>query len=106
MGQSASNNNVDLIALKGMLGMAIRAVAFDIGGVLEITPDTGMTEKWEQRLHLKPGGTGSTDGKCMERWLPGKMFGRARATEPEGDHWDGPGAGRCLSARPLGRVSG
>src|SRR5260221_4379222 len=55
MGQSASNNNVNLIALKGMLGMAIRAVAFDIGGVLEITPDTGMTEKWEQRLHLKPG---------------------------------------------------
>ena len=35
--------------------MAIRAVVFDIGGVLEITPDTGMTEKWEARLHLKPG---------------------------------------------------
>jgi epoxide hydrolase-like predicted phosphatase len=35
--------------------MAIRAVVFDIGGVLEITPDTGMTEKWEQCLHLKPG---------------------------------------------------
>lgn len=35
--------------------MAIRAVVFDIGGVLEITPDLGLMEKWEQRLHLKPG---------------------------------------------------
>ncbi len=34
--------------------MAIRAIAFDIGGVLEITPDTGMIEKWERSLHLKP----------------------------------------------------
>jgi hypothetical protein len=32
--------------------MMIRAVVFDIGGVLEITPDTGWQEKWEQRLHL------------------------------------------------------
>ncbi len=35
--------------------MAIRAVVFDIGGVLEITPDLGSTEKWEQLLQLKPG---------------------------------------------------
>jgi epoxide hydrolase-like predicted phosphatase len=35
--------------------MAIRAIVFDIGGVLEITPDTGVTQKWEQRLQLKPG---------------------------------------------------
>jgi hypothetical protein len=35
--------------------MAIRAVVFDIGGVLEITPRTGWDEKWEARLHLKPG---------------------------------------------------
>lgn len=35
--------------------MAIRAVVFDIGGVLEITPDLGLTEKWEARLHLRPG---------------------------------------------------
>src|SRR5260370_13457600 len=35
--------------------MIIRAVVFDIGGVLEITPDLGLTENWEQRLHLKPG---------------------------------------------------
>jgi hypothetical protein len=35
--------------------MAIRAGVFDIGGVLEITPDLGLTGKWEQLLHLKPG---------------------------------------------------
>lgn len=35
--------------------MSIRAVVFDIGGILEITPDLGVTEKWEQRLHFKPG---------------------------------------------------
>lgn len=35
--------------------MAIRAIVFDIGGILEITPDLRFTEKWEQLLHLKPG---------------------------------------------------
>jgi len=35
--------------------MTIRAVVFDIGGVLEITPQTGWIEKWEACLHLKPG---------------------------------------------------
>src|SRR6266849_1342831 len=70
MGLSSSNNNVDLIALKGMLGMAIRAVAFDIGGVLEITPDTGMTEKWEQRLHLKPG---ELDQRMASAWRDGSL---------------------------------
>lgn len=34
-------------------GMRIRAVVFDIGGVLEITPATGWLEKWEKRLHMK-----------------------------------------------------
>jgi len=35
--------------------MAIRAIVFDIGGVLEITPDLGLDNKWEQKLNLKPG---------------------------------------------------
>jgi len=35
--------------------MTIRAIVFDIGGVLEITPDLRLTENWEQHLHLKPG---------------------------------------------------
>ncbi len=33
--------------------MTIRAVVFDIGGVLEITPYTGWVEKWEACLHLR-----------------------------------------------------
>jgi putative hydrolase of the HAD superfamily len=43
--------------------MTIRAVVFDIGGVLEIAPDGGeptgafpeMMARWETRLHLGPG---------------------------------------------------
>jgi epoxide hydrolase-like predicted phosphatase len=35
---------------------AIRAVVFDIGGVLEITPPLGVSEHWEARLGLRPGG--------------------------------------------------
>jgi len=35
--------------------MTIRAIVFDIGGALEITPSLGVDEKWEQRLSLKPG---------------------------------------------------
>jgi len=36
--------------------MSIRAVVFDIGGVLEITPRTGWEARWEGRLQLEPGG--------------------------------------------------
>jgi len=35
--------------------MTIHGIIFDIGGVLEITPDLGVTAKWEQRLQLAPG---------------------------------------------------
>jgi epoxide hydrolase-like predicted phosphatase len=35
--------------------MTIRAVVFDIGGVLEITPDTGIPQRWESRLGLPAG---------------------------------------------------
>jgi epoxide hydrolase-like predicted phosphatase len=35
--------------------MVIRAVAFDIGGVLEITPDLGIDRLWETRLGLPAG---------------------------------------------------
>jgi len=36
--------------------MGIRAVVFDIGGVLEITPDLGVRRQWEDRLGLPAGG--------------------------------------------------
>jgi hypothetical protein len=35
--------------------MVIRAVVFDIGGVLEITPDLGVIPTWETRLGLPAG---------------------------------------------------
>ncbi|MBB5867125.1 putative hydrolase of the HAD superfamily [Allocatelliglobosispora scoriae] len=35
--------------------MTIRAVLFDIGGVLEINTPTGIAERWEPRLCLAPG---------------------------------------------------
>lgn len=35
--------------------MTIHAVIFDIGGVLEITPDLGWAGAWESRLGLTPG---------------------------------------------------
>jgi len=35
--------------------MGIRAVVFDIGGVLEITPDLGVIPMWEARLGLLAG---------------------------------------------------
>jgi epoxide hydrolase-like predicted phosphatase len=34
---------------------AVRAVVFDIGGVLEHHGDTGFTARWERRLGLEPG---------------------------------------------------
>ena len=35
--------------------MTIRAVVFDIGGVLEHTPDIGVYDDWARRLALPPG---------------------------------------------------
>jgi len=34
--------------------MTIKAIVFDIGGVLEITPNLNTDAKWEQKLNLKP----------------------------------------------------
>lgn len=34
--------------------MAIRGVVFDVGGVLEITLDLGVVERWVDRLELSP----------------------------------------------------
>ncbi|GII58628.1 haloacid dehalogenase [Planotetraspora thailandica] len=35
--------------------MAVKAVVFDIGGVLEIDPPLGVSAKWEEKLGLEPG---------------------------------------------------
>jgi hypothetical protein len=35
--------------------MAVRAVVFDIGGVLEVPTDINLDGRWERRLGLQPG---------------------------------------------------
>ena len=45
--------------------MAIRAVVFDIGDVLERNPRTGWAEKWEVLLQLSPGEFGSRVGPAV-----------------------------------------
>jgi epoxide hydrolase-like predicted phosphatase len=50
--------------------IAIRAVVFDIGGVLEITPDLGVTRQWETRLGLA---AGELDELMHEAWVGGSV---------------------------------
>jgi epoxide hydrolase-like predicted phosphatase len=50
--------------------MAIRAVVFDIGGVLEVIPDLGITQRWEARLGLPAGGL---DERMHEAWVGGSI---------------------------------
>ena len=50
--------------------MAIRAVVFDIGGVLEITPDLGVTELWETRLRLP---AGELNKRMHDAWAGGSV---------------------------------
>ena len=50
--------------------MVIRAVVFDIGGVLEITPDLGVTQLWEDRLGLPPG---ELDERMHDAWVGGSI---------------------------------
>lgn len=50
--------------------MTINAVVFDIGGVLEITPDLGLTEVWEERLGLP---SGELDERMRDAWIGGSL---------------------------------
>jgi epoxide hydrolase-like predicted phosphatase len=50
--------------------MTIRAVVFDIGGVLEITPDLGVDQRWEARLGLPAGGLGA---RMADIWRAGSI---------------------------------
>ena len=49
---------------------AIRAVVFDIGGVLEITPDLGIHRLWETRLGLPAGEMGE---RMADVWMRGSI---------------------------------
>jgi epoxide hydrolase-like predicted phosphatase len=60
-----------------MIAMSIQAVVFDIGGVLEITPDLGVTGMWESRLGLEPG---ELDRRMYDAWRGGTI-----GTISEGD---------------------
>lgn len=81
--------------------MSIRAIVFDIGGVLEITPSTGWGEKWEKQMdrnldsvfdELDRMGLDGSLGPCTEmEWREGlqKITGldSLQADEFMGDLW-------------------
>lgn len=50
--------------------MPIRAVVFDIGGVLEFTPRLGTDTKWEAKLGLQPG---DLSRRLHEVWKGGSI---------------------------------
>ncbi len=53
-----------------MTAMTIEAVVFDIGGVLEITPDLGVSAAWESKLGLAPG---ELDKRMSDAWRGGSI---------------------------------
>jgi hypothetical protein len=46
----------------------VRAVAFDIGGVLEVPTDTDLEGRWEQRLGLYGLAQPTTDELLVDLW--------------------------------------
>src|SRR3954451_20242271 len=70
--------------------MAIRAVVFDIGGVLEIAPKTGWEAKWEERLGLRPG---ELNERLLDVWKDGSS---GKITEEEVER----GVGEFLGLDP------
>jgi epoxide hydrolase-like predicted phosphatase len=53
-----------------MTVMSIQAIVFDIGGVLEITPDLGVSGTWESRLGLAPG---ELNERMRDAWVGGSI---------------------------------
>jgi epoxide hydrolase-like predicted phosphatase len=53
-----------------IVDMTIRAAVFDIGGILEITPDLGWGPAWESRLGLAPGELGE---RMDDAWRGGEI---------------------------------
>jgi putative hydrolase of the HAD superfamily len=70
--------------------MSVRAVVLDIGGVLETTPETGWSARWETELGLGP-------GEFWERTLPAWTGADVGTTTLEEVHR---GLGRALSLHP------
>ena len=57
--------------------MVVRGVVFDIGGVLEYTPDLQVRERWEERLDLPPG---EIENRLAHVWVEGS-YGRISEEE-------------------------
>ncbi len=55
MGEAPSWATGAVLGEEALIVVVIRAVVFDIGGVLEITPDLGVGRRWEARLGLSAG---------------------------------------------------
>jgi len=58
---------------------SVRAVIFDIGGVLEVNPRTGWPTRWARRLHLE---VGEFDLRTSAIWRDGSI-GRVTLAEIE-----------------------
>ncbi|MFI0915400.1 HAD-IA family hydrolase [Streptomyces abikoensis] len=50
--------------------MTTNCIIFDIGGVLEITPETGWVQRWEERLELPPG---TVNERMRDVWRAGSV---------------------------------
>lgn len=84
--------------------MPVRAVAFDIGGVLEVPTDTDLEGRWEQLLGLRPGeffqrlrqsglGRDANLGRCSEAEFAralGRLYGLEQPATDEllAELWD------------------
>jgi len=57
--------------------VSVTCVVLDIGGVLEVTPETGWLQRWESELGLAVGSTENRLGDVFELGSVGAM------SEPE-----------------------
>ena len=51
-----------------------QAIVFDIGRVIEITPDLGVTAQWQQRLNLASGDLDRWDSVAFSNIFLGSNF--------------------------------
>ncbi|WP_030674950.1 HAD-IA family hydrolase [Streptomyces sp. NRRL B-1347] len=72
--------------------MTATCVILDIGGVLELTPETGWARRWEARLELPPGAVhermrdvwrAGSVGSISEREVHAQVAARLALTEPQ-----------------------
>ena len=94
--------------------MAIRAVVFDIGGVLEITqdlsptrfPQDSVTRVWEARLGLPAGEVDEAHARRLDRRQHRHDQPRRGAPGPQGSRRPGRRAGGRVHGRPVAEYLG